>query len=195
MASKIEKRIHQLVEKLRQASETADIEWREGPNKTYVLNVGAFAIGIAKDADPQLTIFDDQGEEIEALERHELAAFTASDGRNYSELSDRIWRLARRSSGTAQAAFDKIIAMLDEKAGGETDAPAEAPAVDEVEPAPAAPQAPQSGMEQAAEEAAQAADEEPAIERPASNGNGQGAVNANDDDDDDDTPARRPFWS
>jgi len=192
-ASNMEKRIEQLVERLRSASEKGGAEWREGPGKSYILNIGDYAVTLNKDADPQLAIYDQGGEELEAVERAELEGKTAPDGRNYAELTDKVWRLARRSAGTAEAAFDKILNMLDGKPAAESAgaAPA-APEAAEAAPAEAeepemAPQAPQAGMEE------HEAEEDDAVQRPAAANNG--STSGVEEDDEDEPPARRPFWS
>lgn len=204
--SNMEQRIQQLVEKLRTASEKSGVDWREGPGKSYILSIGDYAITVSKDNDPQLAIFDHSGEELEAVERAELESHTASDGRNYAELCDKVWRLARRSAGSAEAAFDKILNILDGKASGESaPQPVAAPVEMAAEPEQAeepdfAPQAPQAGMDEVEEapteaEAEADKDDNSAVQRPAAQTNGTAASANDDDDDDDDTPARRPFWS
>ena len=201
--SNMEQRIQQLVEKLRAASEKAGVEWREGPGKSYILSIGSYAITVSKDNDPQLAIFDQNGEELEAVERAELETHTAGDGRNYAELCDKVWRLARRSAGSAEAAFDKILTMLDDMASGGASAPAATPVQTETAAAPVqqaeaeepelAPQAPQAGMDEG-----QDGDddlEEFAIERPAASNGAASSANDDDSDEEEDAPARRPFWS
>ncbi len=193
-----DRRLKELLEKVRARAEAEGLQWRKADKDVYAFRAGSYVMAFAKNRDPMVAIYDENGEELEAIDRADLEGRPGDLGRVLAETQARIWRLGRRGAGVSAAALDHVLDWLDQQREPAAHAaPAESPrpaigavyaGAHEGHPeAGLSPQAPQAGLTPQADLAPQADDLTPqagetpqagaaprpaADHHPGSNGNG-----------------------
>lgn len=152
--SGFDRRLKELLDKVRLRAEAEGIQWRKADKDVYAFRAGPYVITFAKERDPLIAIYDENGEELEAIDRADLEARTSADGKPLLDVNARIWRLGRRGAGVSASALDRVLDWLDERVDDDG-APKEGAVAPRVEAqpqtgiaadaglAPQAPQAPQ----------------------------------------------------
>lgn len=149
-----DRRLKDLLEKVRMRAEKEGIQWRKADKDVYAFRAGPYVITFARERDPQIAIYDENGEELEAIDRADLEGRVGADGRPLADIKGRIWRLARRGAGVSAAAMDRVLDWLDERIDDEgqprgASAPVHAaPPVAEPDQSEFMPQAPQAAVSQ-----------------------------------------------
>ncbi len=200
-----DRRLKDLLEKVRARAEQEGVQWRKADKDVFAFRAGSYVVTFAKERDPLIAIYDENGEELEAIDRADLDGRTSPDGQPLADIKNRIWRLARRGSGVSASALDRVLDWLD--AGGErggADEGAE-PGVlagphGDIEEPELSPQAPQAGLPDSGTEAVESAPAGGDASAPVRSDVLQGADS--DEDDEDGRPApngagrlTRPPWA
>lgn len=113
--SGFDRRLKELLDKVRLRAEAEGIQWRKADKDIYAFRAGPYVITVARERDPLIAIYDENGEELEAIDRADLEGRAGADGKPLMDIKSRVWRLGRRGSGGSAAALDRVLDWLDER--------------------------------------------------------------------------------